>query len=148
MSLKEVAVCTGHKVLMEVDDNILPIVGDHQGIFDLPNFAIIFDYYIKLNIFKSFKKTERANLQEGGLALLQALGIQNKRLGGTTTLNITTLSITTLNITTLSITTLNITTLSITTLSIMTLSIMTFSIMTISIRSFYVTLIISDSQHK
>jgi hypothetical protein len=70
-----------------------------------------------------------------------------------TTFNITTLSITTLSITTLSITafsimTLSITTFSITTFSITTFSITTFSIMTFSIRGLYVTLGISDSQHK
>ncbi len=32
MSLEEVAVCTGHKVLVEVDNNILLIVGKLQGI--------------------------------------------------------------------------------------------------------------------
>jgi hypothetical protein len=34
MSSKEVTVRAGHKVMMEVDDNILPIVGNPQGIFD------------------------------------------------------------------------------------------------------------------
>ncbi len=34
MSLEEVAVCAGHKVLAEDDDNIVPIVGDPQGILD------------------------------------------------------------------------------------------------------------------
>ncbi len=32
MSLEEVAVCTGHKVLMEIYNNILLIVGKLQGI--------------------------------------------------------------------------------------------------------------------
>ena len=34
LSLKEVAVHEGHKVLMEVDDNISLIVGNLQGILD------------------------------------------------------------------------------------------------------------------
>ncbi len=34
LSMKEVAVCAGRKVSMEVDDNILLIVGDPQLIFD------------------------------------------------------------------------------------------------------------------
>ncbi len=34
MSLKEVAMRAGHKVSMEVDDNVLLIVGDAQGILD------------------------------------------------------------------------------------------------------------------
>jgi hypothetical protein len=34
LSIKEVAVCAGRKVSMEVDDNILLIVGDPQLIFD------------------------------------------------------------------------------------------------------------------
>ena len=33
-SLEEVAVCAGHKVFIEVDDNILLIVGDLWGICD------------------------------------------------------------------------------------------------------------------
>jgi hypothetical protein len=33
LSLEEVAVRAGHKVLMEVDDNILPIVAEPQGDF-------------------------------------------------------------------------------------------------------------------
>ncbi len=100
LSLEEVAVCTGHKVLMEVDANILPIVGDQQGILDLPNFAIILDNCIKLNIIKSFKKLRGPTLKKGGggLALLQALVIQNKSLGGPTTLNIMTFSIVTISI--------------------------------------------------
>jgi len=32
--LEEVAVCAGHEVLIEVDDNILLIVGNLQGILD------------------------------------------------------------------------------------------------------------------
>ncbi len=34
LSLEEVAVCAVHKVLLKVDDNILLIVGDPQGILD------------------------------------------------------------------------------------------------------------------
>ncbi len=34
LSLGAVAVCSGHKVLMEVKDNILLIVGDPKGILD------------------------------------------------------------------------------------------------------------------
>jgi hypothetical protein len=32
--LEDVALCAGHKVLMKVEDNILLIVGDPQGILD------------------------------------------------------------------------------------------------------------------
>ncbi len=32
--MEEVALCAGHKVLMEDDNNIVPIVGDPQGILD------------------------------------------------------------------------------------------------------------------
>jgi len=32
--LEDAAVHAGHKVLMEVDDNSAPIVGDPQGIFE------------------------------------------------------------------------------------------------------------------
>ncbi len=35
LPLEEVAVCAGDKVLMEVDDNILLIDGDPQGILDV-----------------------------------------------------------------------------------------------------------------
>jgi hypothetical protein len=49
---------------------------------------------------------------------------------------------------TLSITALSIKTFSITTLTITALSIKTFSITTLSVRGLYVTLSISDSQHK
>jgi hypothetical protein len=59
--LEEVSVRAGHKVLMEVVDNILPIVRDPQGSVDKqfkprPTYALIFifiitsDKYIKLNI--------------------------------------------------------------------------------------------------
>jgi hypothetical protein len=34
LSLGEVVVCAGHKVLMEVDNNILVIAGNTQGILD------------------------------------------------------------------------------------------------------------------
>jgi hypothetical protein len=34
ISFEEVATHVGHKVLMKVDDNILPIVGDPLGILD------------------------------------------------------------------------------------------------------------------
>ncbi len=61
MSLREVAPCAGHKVLMEVDDNILLIVGDQSGILDkqlrlhpihLLNIILILVNYIKLYIIK------------------------------------------------------------------------------------------------
>jgi hypothetical protein len=61
MSLREVAPCTGHKVLMEVDNNILLIVGDQSGILDnllglhpiyLLNIIFILVNYIKLFIIK------------------------------------------------------------------------------------------------
>ncbi len=32
LSLEEVALCAGHKVLMEADDNLLPIIGDPHWI--------------------------------------------------------------------------------------------------------------------
>jgi hypothetical protein len=59
--LEEVSVRAGHKVLMEVVDNILPIVRDPQGSVDQkvkprPTYALIIiiiitsDKYIKLNI--------------------------------------------------------------------------------------------------
>jgi hypothetical protein len=59
--LEEVIVRAGHKVLMEVDDSILLIVGDPQGIFDqqlrphqihLINITFLIINYI------IFKKTE------------------------------------------------------------------------------------------
>jgi len=37
--LEEVSVCAGEEVLMEVDNNMLLIVGDSEGIFRLSSYA-------------------------------------------------------------------------------------------------------------
>ncbi len=61
LSLEEVTVHAGHKVLMEVDDNTLLIIGNPRGILDqqlrphginLLNIIITLINYIKLNVIK------------------------------------------------------------------------------------------------